>query len=150
MKANQPTHNPLPELRLALAEAEELVVRYRQAIAVIEGTVPPHAATSGNDVTGSQRAEATPLRYQPGETMVAFAERVVAAAARPVHLKDILTAVIAGGYPLRSPHSMRLSLARTLDRKVERYSVFTKPGPATYGLIEWRKQHALFPAGEDS
>ena len=35
---------------------------------------------------------------------------------------------------------VRASLVPTLDRRVAKEDTFTKPAPATYGLVEWRQK----------
>lgn len=82
-----------------------------------------------------------------GMTMIAAAETVVREAGHALHVQQIMDAMLDEGFIYRGERKkLRTSLVGSMDRKVRREDTFTKPAPATYGLIEWNPNNLFGPA----
>lgn len=87
-------------------------------------------------------AEAAPQSHQPDETLGGRFSKLSAAKAavivlrehgKPMHIKQLIRAVLAGGYP-STPRKVRSTLSTNMHRQP---GLFEKVGRATFGLTEW-------------
>lgn len=116
------------KLRVDLVEAEARAKDLRAAIRVLEKLAAP--------ARGSSNA-AVRLADLP---MADAAEVVLRQIGQPRHINEIVSRMLNQKYKYDgSALKLRLSLVGSLDRKTHAGYTFTKPAPATYGLIEWQK-----------
>ena len=129
----------LRTLQDELRSIEEQAAQLRTAISAINsllGTPEWSQAAALAD----RAAVAKPSDSEPRGTMIGMAEEVLLAAGHPMHIKDIMEAMVVRGFKHQGGKAFRYSLGRTLDRKAEHGKTFTKNGPALYGLRVWRSR----------
>jgi len=87
----------------------------------------------------ASQSPATSLRFK-GATSVAAAEIILRENGAPMHLDDIIDAILKGGYEKqRDQKKLYFTLFANLARKAK---VFAKvpEKPATFGLVEWSQK----------
>jgi hypothetical protein len=125
-------------IRAIIAGLESRLIRYRKALALIEGVADEQITLIASDERPTRHVarligKTRPVRA-PGETMVGLAERVLSSAGHPMHIMEIAAGVIEAGYPSDDIKALKASLVRTIDRKAEKGRTFERVAPATYGL----------------
>lgn len=135
MSQRDSIHSAIDAVRQELAEVEGRAAKLRLALKSLLDLLPPPQLPLA-DV-----AEVKPLTQRLRNSSMAKAAAIVLNEAKePLHINAIIERMAEGGYPVKNPKTLRLSLVGTLDRgaKPEEKGWFTKPMPATYGLREWQ------------
>lgn len=104
----------------------DLRVKLESAKAYIQGLqdILPKAEREDGAANGK------PMELRPG-TLLAQAREALLAAGKPLHIGDLLLAMNK-----ENTQQTRLSLGGSLARAVRENSVFTRPGPNIFGLME--------------
>ncbi len=134
----------LATLRAQFAEVELRREKILAAMSAIEDLLGDKRAFPSPQLVG--RTVRVPDAAKPA-TVVDAAEMVLREAGRPLHIKEIIARIRdAGHFTDKNEKVMRSSLISRLDRNSSNGRVFTKPAPATYGLLPSRTEGEM-PSG---
>ena len=143
MTVNSAHTQTLADLRERLAEAEQRAREFRRAIAFIEhellgtdGASPARRSPSREADKGQGYWIALAQEMQEA-TMVKAVELVLRHEEKQLHIKDIFHNARELGYRYDGTFKrFRASVTPQIHKMVELGDTFTKPAPATYGLLE--------------
>jgi hypothetical protein len=119
----------IQELEMQIREARSYMRGLQEALKILPRESADRGTEGGEDV------------LRPG-TMVAAARGALQQFGRPLHLLDILTAI--GKEP---NGANRASLGGSLSAYVRKAQIFTRPGPNTFGLVEFLPARTEIPSG---
>lgn len=119
------------KVELKRKEVAELELKIREQLAYIRALEDTLRLMDGED--GAETA----VRGMRPDSDVGKSQEALKKAGKPLYISDLLKAI---GKP--DDKRNRISLAGTLAGYVRRQHVFTRPGPNTFGLIEFAPNDA--------
>lgn len=137
----------LREVERALEQYQSLLARRRrlaEAIRAVEAVNSPAPPASTESFAAAvqklfQAASTAPASPAPNSPVEAAYE-VLRREGRPLHISRLIAGIQAQGwYARRDYESLRGTIAAALDKRARARDTYTKPAPATYGLVEWEE-----------
>ncbi len=128
----------LSTLKRRLAKLEDHRTRLIAAINALEALETESGTVDAKVEAKPKRHRARRRKKSSKPTMIEATEALLREKGKPMHISDIVAGIQLRGFRRNDPMTkVRASLIPTIDRKVSAGLIFTKPEPATYGLLEW-------------
>jgi hypothetical protein len=119
------------KIREKQIEIDELVLKVREAKAYLQALQDASKFLPREGGAEDDEGDETPHSVKPG-TALELVVKTLRSRGKPMHIMEILPAIGRKATP-----EDRASIGSTISAYVRRQQVFTRPGPNTFGLLEW-------------